>query len=290
MSVPLTYLYAFDKNMPVSRRQQIFQDFAECGAKHLVLTDELIKQIHQDQELPQTLQKEISAAGLTFVDAHAPFGPLWDLNCPEESLRDIMIARHKLNIRVAAMMGVDTITIHIGNDLDMKTPFELHRRRVEEALEAILPDAEKYGVTVCIENIWFCVNTPEELLRYKSLFPTDALGFCYDAGHANLMDKGRNYPECNAITAARNVGRETPSWDDKILEKMLPHVVNCHIHDNMGQVDEHVLPGKGNIDWVKISSLLKQAPRLKNIQSEAGCFGDAVSIKETVEALKKYFA
>ena len=51
------------------------------------------------------------------------------------------------------------------------------------------------------------------------------------------MDKGRNYPECNAITAARNVGRETPSWDDKILEKMLPHVVNCHIHDNMGQVD-----------------------------------------------------
>ena len=71
---------------------------------------------------------------------------------------------------------------------------------------------------------------------------------------------------------------------------MLPHVVNCHIHDNMGQVDEHVLPGKGNIDWVKISSLLKQAPRLKNIQSETGCFGDAVSIKETVEALKKYFA
>ena len=110
MSVALTYLYAFDKNMPVSRRQQIFQEFAECGAKHLVLTDELIKQIHQDQELPQTLQKEISAAGLTFVDAHAPFGPLWDLNCPEESLRDRIDTHHCCNSDIEFVPGDHYIT------------------------------------------------------------------------------------------------------------------------------------------------------------------------------------
>ena len=49
---------------------------------------------------------------------------------------------------------------------------------------------------------------------------------------------------------------------------MLPHVVNCHLHDNNGLTDQHLNRGAGTVDWPKVLSLLKTAPRLKVIQSE----------------------
>ena len=66
----------------------------------------------------------------------------------------------------------------------------------------------------------------------------------------------------------KTVGVDEPEWDDRILEKMLPHVVNCHLHDNNGIVDQHYNPGRGTVDWKHIVGLLKQAPRLQVIQSE----------------------
>ena len=111
---------------------------------------------------------------------------------------------------------------------------------------------------------------------------------CYDAGHANEMDKGRLYEDSNAGRAFAKVGIPVP-WDDHILEKLLPNVVNCHVHDNMGQWDDHKIPGKGNVNWDHIISLLKQAPRLQCIQSEVHPYHANESIREICEAFRKLF-
>ena len=152
----------------------------------------------------------------------------------------------------------------------------------QEALSELLPEAEKCGITICIENIWFRINTPDMLLKIKSHFPTPNLGFCYDAGHANLMTNGRAFAD-GAASKAWGMFGETPDWDDPILEKMLPHIVNCHLHDNDGFEDSHQLCGKGNVDWKKVVSLLKTAPRLKNIQCESISTKHAFSVKEMIE-------
>ena len=55
---------------------------------------------------------------------------------------------------------------------------------------------------------------------------------------------------------------------EKILRTMLPHIVNCHLHDNDGVADYHRLPGKGTIRWDRIAALLRTAPRLQCLQSE----------------------
>ena len=59
--------------------------------------------------------------------------------------------------------------------------------------------------------------------------------------------------------------------DDAVLEKMLPHVVNCHLHDNDGMTDRHWLPGDplGAIDWKSVVPMLLSAPRLRAIQCES---------------------
>ena len=174
--------------------------------------------------------------------------------------------RQKLALQIAAEMGVKTITVHVGNEpRHPDHPVERQFDFIKRSLDELLPFAESLGIIICIENIWYQLSTPERLLAVKKEFPTDALGFCYDSGHANLMDKGRNNPDSNPFKAWGNV---PPQFDDHILEKMMPHVVNCHLHDNNGIVDQHVNIGRGNIDWPHIVGLLKKAPRLQVIQSE----------------------
>ena len=193
------------------------------------------------------------------------------MNCPYPAQRPQMIALQKLALEICAYMGVDTITIHLGNNHFKPAndySDEQHIDWMKETLNELLPVAEKLGITICIENIWFSVNTPEVLNSIKACFPTDALGFCYDSGHANLMNNGRYHEQSFPRVHWASSGSGEPHWDDKILDKMLPHVVNCHLHDNYGIDDEHNLAGDGNTDWKHIMPLLLSAPRLKVIQSE----------------------
>ena len=264
-SVPVSFLFDFGQ-VTDQTRPYVMHEFAANGAKHLVLSNTFISNVMKDYAQQKTLLEEMAAEGLTFADAHAPFGPMRDLICPVAEARPQMLLRQKLTLQIAAEMGVKTITVHTGNEThypgyDLEVMYDCMRRSLEE----LLPFAEQLGITVCIENIWYQMNTPERLLGIKKEFPTDALGFCYDSGHANLMDKGRNFPDSKPYNVWKDV---PPQFDDRILEKMLPHVVNCHLHDNNGIIDQHFNPGRGIIDWKHTVGLLKQAPRLQVIQSE----------------------
>ena len=264
-SVPVSFLFDF-RPAEDRLRPYIMHEFAANGAKHLVLSSTLIGNVMDDYTLQKTLLQEMEAEGLTFVDSHAPFGPMRDLVCPVKEARPQMLLRHKLALQIAADMGVRTIAVHTGNELhypdcDLEVMYDFMKRSLEE----LLPFAERLGITICLENIWYQINTPERLLGIKKEFPSEALGFCYDSGHANLIDKGRNFPDSPMYAIWKDI---PPQFDDRILEKMLPYVVNCHLHDNDALADQHRNPGRGIIDWKHTVGLLKQAPRLQVIQSE----------------------
>ena len=287
-NIPITFHYALAE-FSEKTRSFIMREFASNGAKHLILGDGLFLQIMQDFSMEKKLLHEMEEAGLSFVDGHAPFGEFLDMNCPDVSRRKEMIARHKLALNIAANMGIKTLTIHCGVDFpNPDIPTTLHVSRVKEALEKILPEAEKCDVIVAIENIWTPNCQPDVLLDIKKDFPTEYLGFCYDSGHANLID-GNHVPRDNNRTEGdwRSVTKsDIIKWEDKALEKMLPHVVTCHLHDNDGVDDRHWRIGKGNVDWKHIKSLLMQAPKLQCIQSEVQAFRANASIKELCEDMQ----
>ena len=287
MNIPITfhnYLAEFSEKT----RPFVMKEFAANGAKHLIISDQLFLQLMQDSTLATKLMQEMAQEGLSFVDGHAPSGRLLDLNCPDLSFRSEMINRHKMVLNIAASMGVKTVTIHCGLDFVTKeVPLETHVARTKDALEKLLDEAEKCGVIIAIENIWTPNCHPDVLLDIKKDFPTDYLGFCYDSGHAHLLDKRH----VNCFNQAQNdwmkiLNLPEVKWEDKALEKMLPHVVSCHLHDNDGSCDQHRLIGTGNIDWKHIKILLMQAPRLQCIQSEMA--ND--SIREICEAMNFFEA
>jgi len=72
-------------------------------------------------------------------------------------------------------------------------------------------------------------RTPEELLQLLSSFD---LGICFDVGHANTMGK------IDAFLAYKK------------------RFVNVHLHDNLGERDQHLAVGEGNIDFKKLLASL----------------------------------
>ena len=92
---------------------------------------------------------------------------------------------------------------------------------------------------------------------------------------SDLTEKGRSIPGGNCVPPFwAAVGKGEVEWEENLIEKFSPWLVNCHLHDNDGYDDRHWMPGKGNIDWKRIMSVLARSPRLRSIQSEVrveGC-------------------
>lgn len=287
--LPVTYYldYSF---YPERVRKSYLREAAVNGMKHVVLNERMVGQIMRDPAFAEVLQQEVAGAGLSFLDSHAPFGPAIDMNSPFEDEHRLLVLRHKLHLNIARLMDVDTMTIHVGNDYRFpEFPLEKHVERIFRMLDAILPEAEACKVTVCIENIWLQTNTPEMLIRFKEKFPSEYLGFCFDSGHANIMNNGRHHSGSRAHDGWQAMGKAMPDWDDRILEKMLPYIVTCHLHDNMGAQDEHNLPGRGNVDWDHISKVLPSAPNIKLLQSEVIPLRNSVALKELSEKFNLIF-
>lgn len=283
-NVPVTYMHEYE-NVSDALRPVLLREMAAHGVKHLVLSHIFLSRILMEPGFKQVIRKEVADAGLDFVDSHAPFGPVLDMNCADPALRREMILRNKLMINIVAEMGVKTITIHLGNEhrwpgVSMEKQIDF----IRDSLEQLLPEAEKCGVTLCIENIWFRLSTPERLLAYKKEFPTDTLGFCYDSGHANLMQNGKVSRESVVWDAWAFSGFEEPEWEEDVLQQMLPHVVTCHLHDNDAVRDRHNMPGCGTVNWQKVVAQLHEAPRLQCIQSEVLPVRVSKSIHEICDA------
>ncbi|MBR0459422.1 MAG: sugar phosphate isomerase/epimerase [Victivallales bacterium] len=276
---------------PDSRaRRFLFREAAFNGMQHIVLTESIVRAFLQDINKLDIYKKDLADMGLDFVDAHAPYGHLWDPGCLEPEYQRVLVANLRHVLELTALCGVKTITVHIcsANVPPEVHPVEEYLEHAVKVLRQILPLAEELGIIVCIENIWRPTNYVDQLLEIKRQLPTDALGFCYDSGHANLTAKGMLDPENSCVTRDWNkAGYHDVKWETKTLEKMLPYIVNCHLHDNHGSRDEHNPPFDGNIDWAHVAFLLRKAPRLAAVQIEVSPAHHDVSCEHIINTCKK---
>ena len=262
--VPVTFLY--DWEYPSDKdRQTVMYEFAANGAKHLVLTDTMLQMIGRYPRLYRELRQEAEKAGLDFVDSHAPFAHDLDLCVPIPEVRPYMLAHLKYILHIVSDFGVKTCCVHTINKDYPGYTLEQLRDAICASLDEILPLAEKLDVTICIENLTRPGTNVEDEIYYIEKYASPYLGACFDAGHANIMEKGMNTPDCFVFN---RWPERKPTWEKNVLDRMLPYIVNCHLHDNHGFSDEHILPGKGNVDWKTLVPKLLSAPRLKCIQSE----------------------
>ena len=152
----------------------------------------------------------------------------------------------------------------------------------------MLPLAEALDVTICLENLQRIGSHVDDLLGYFGKYPSKNLGACFDAGHANIMENGMNFPTCSGRASFDELGVPV-QWEHDVLGRLLPYVVNCHLHDNDGTADQHRLPGLGTIDWGKLVPKLLSAPRLQCVQSEVIPLRNQQPIRPLCEKFRELF-
>lgn len=266
----------------------VMEVVASYGIRNIVLTDAMVYRL-SDLDMHELFLKSAQAAGLTYVDAHAPLAETELLGLPPEKNRNAMLRSAENTLHLAAEFGCKTCTFHCWNWRPDTHDAEERFGFVCDSLERLLPVAEKTGVIIALENVWSPPCTADMLVRVMKHFDSPWLGLCYDSGHAFIFDYGRNNPARSCVLKSWKCPVEEIPWDGMMLEKMLPWIVNCHLHDNHGYDDEHLLPGQGLIDWKKVTSLLLSAPRLQCIQSEVIVKWEEGQVKNLKSNFEKIF-
>lgn len=264
--------------------ENFMAELAAAGAGYISLMSRQLARMLSEPGYVAELKTTLAGLGLSMHDAHGLLGPLYDLDIPDRHAE--LIDEHKRALGFCAELGVRTYTLHVGGAPWCRRPdpcdLEELRSNAFDTLDHILPEAEKYGIILAVENSFEPVNAPDEVLRYLRHFDSPFLGCCYDTGHANIMDAHGKDLARYKETFHSIVWREHIALEEDALGKLAPYVVTCHLHDNGGYTDEHVLPGTkgGTIDWNPLMKRLCACPKLESIQNEANFATQHVTARE----------
>lgn len=183
---------------------------------------------------PRTIKqiKKISEENNISLSLHAMqcLGPIASL-IPEISYGVVKFM--KKEIILAHRIGVQRITIH-GGEKDRPKRKALVTKNFNfliKNLEEIVKLGKKYKIKIGLENSFLSnrlCRTPKDLLRVAN--SVKGLRITFDVGHANIIN-------FNLV---------------EYFKKIKNLVINIHLHDNNGELDEHALIGKGNINFKKL--------------------------------------
>ena len=288
--IPLTFCYPWLK-VDREKQKQIMFEFAENGVKHLVLTTGLLEAGMHDTSHLLTFSKDMQEYGLRFTDSHAFWGYWSDPGIPVPEWKEVMLLRHRIAFQFCNRFGVKTMAFHTGTTnssiYGKNLTLDDYYNSLIASLEILLPEAERSDVIIALENQWTPLNHSSVLLKVIEYFNSPYLGLCYDSGHGNLAEKGPSLPGETIVPILWDDLGVPVQWEENLLEKFAPHLVNCHLHDNNGIQDSHQQPGNGTIDWDRIREVLKKAPRLQSIQNESA-IGD-LSVAEYCRIFQNMF-
>jgi sugar phosphate isomerase/epimerase len=110
---------------------------------------------------------------------------------------------------------------------------------VKKSLIELLEYAGHFNVKLGLENRYHFMDIPslDEMDELLHLAGAGTLGFIYDVGHAQAMDRLGFYNH--------------EDW----LTRYSPRMIGAHLHDVIG-LSDHLAPGLGEINFSKISPYL----------------------------------
>ncbi|HZS54427.1 MAG TPA: sugar phosphate isomerase/epimerase family protein [Bryobacteraceae bacterium] len=188
-----------------------------------------------------------------------------DITEPVKGKRIKMVDEIKRAVEIAETVPFRYLIQHIG-----VAGQEFDERKFDGAfssLEEIKVFASQRGVEVLLENTPNALSTAERLNYFLGETHLN-LNYCFDIGHAHMT--GQMLDE---------------------FELMKPRIRSTHIHDNNGEEDQHLFPGKGTIDWSKamqtLASRAEQYPLMLELREPPDMEHPIEEAKRAAEDLLK---
>lgn len=165
---------------------------------------------------------------------HAPISDT-NIAALTDRMRESSVLEMIATADAACEAGIKVITVHPGlTSLSVPGMKERAIENAKKSLRILDRTSREYGVTFAVENMPcfkpMLGKTAEEL---NMLIEGTSLGVCFDIGHAN-----------------------TTGQIESMISTFKDRIVNVHLHDNIGEEDNHMTIGDGNIDFKKALDML----------------------------------
>jgi sugar phosphate isomerase/epimerase len=192
---------------------------------------------YRDPAAVERLAGWLSETGLALDSVHAPitdtFGagdtwaPVFSVAASDRAAREAAVREAEAALAIARQIPYRVLVLHLGTPADRQAPGDNHRPSALRSVEDICAAAAAVNVKVALEVIPNRLSDAASLARMldQEIEARNA-GICLDFGHAHLLDDAAEAVEIAA-----------------------EHLIATHVHDNHGKADEHLVPGRGTIDW-----------------------------------------
>lgn len=175
------------------------------------------------------------------------------LSSPDPSVREQGRAVVVKQLELAERVGADTVLVVPGR-VDAATSYDDCYDRSRSELEKLVPEAEKRGVKIAVENVWnkFLLS-PLEMRRYVDDFNSPYVGVYFDVGNILLY----GFPQ---------------HWI-RILGK---RILKVHVKDfktSVGNGGGFVPLLAGDVNWPEVVAALKEVGYNDTLTAEIGIYG-----------------
>ena len=166
---------------------------------------------------------------------------IWPLPCGDKADIETSMCLVKRSIVGAHLIDCQRVVVHPmlpygnGKDENPTQTFHLNQKFFKE----LSSFAQEYGVTICIENLPYLqsdICRVDKVLELVDAVNEENCKMCLDVGHSHLFHE-------DIYATVLKIGSRLSA---------------LHIHDNRGDVDSHLIPWMGTIDWNALSRALKQ--------------------------------
>lgn len=157
-------------------------------------------------------------------------------------------------LELAAAIGADTVLV-VPGAVNEETPYDVALARSRVELELLVPEAEKRGVRIGIENVWnkFLLS-PLEMRDYVDYFDSKQLGVYFDVG--NILAYG--FPE---------------QWIRILGERIFKiHVKDYRPVVGTGQGFVPLL--SGDVNWTAVREALQAIGYQDTLTAEVGVYNE----------------
>lgn len=189
---------------------------------------------------PKALKIELDTAGIRYDSVHIAQAA-WDMAAEDKDLWRIALETGLASLRQCAELGARVVVVHPNRDKAeyLEGTRDQDCERTKASIAVLAEEARRLGLKLALENMPSRnpARPATTIAEVKTFIAPhrDVMGICLDTGHTHASG-------LNLADEVRAAGAD---------------LLNIHIHDNHGQSDEHLRPGRGTIDWEAFLSALK---------------------------------
>lgn len=201
-------------------------------------------QFYRNEDNPPTVadaRRITDEAGVPIDSMHGVFGDRYDPSNPDESIRAKAVEVYKREGELALELGGPMVVVHPS--APAPDGFMVSRKQRQQRVDPLrrsMSELAEFGQAHGVVYLWennphnhFMGNDPLQLADLLRELDSPHARMCYDTGHAMMTG-----PVAKRLIACADV------------------IGYLHIHDNDGRVDDHRMPGDGEIDWNAVRDAL----------------------------------